>query len=202
MTNDKPPVAPVEGFYAMLRNGNVLGPVEASKHRPGEFTSQTVAFYWTSTGEWSSLDRENEFRKYDIITTISPEAMALAAGLVEPSKPQTTMHYFDKPLTLSANDYTIMPTKLAEALNSLVPLADAVLDHADAHCRAFPIATAPKSSVALFHGFGWVKEDYTDENGVPWHYKDATHWSPVPKLELPAVFTQLGQALEKIKGAG
>jgi hypothetical protein len=106
------------------------------------------------------------------------------------------------PVAPVEGDYTLMPTKLAEALTALVPLADAACDYADQHCRAFPIATAPKNSVALFYGFGWVKEDYTDENGVPWHYKDATHWSPVPKLELPEVFTQLGQALEKIKGAG
>jgi hypothetical protein len=39
---------------------------------------------------------------------------------VAPVEGRTTMQYFDKPLTLSANDYTIMPTKLAEALTALV----------------------------------------------------------------------------------
>jgi hypothetical protein len=53
------------------------------------------------------------------------------------------------PVAPKEGDYTLMPTKLAEALTALVPLADAACDYADSHCRAFPIATAPKEGVFL-----------------------------------------------------
>jgi len=197
MTNDtRPPVAPKEWHYAMLRNGEVVGPIklyDQSRYHPYSFTAHLPHMNWTAKGVSSWDDPQ-----YDIIATISPSQMQWAA-----SPPQITGR--EIMMLQDAAKAGVKASGIMERLarlEALIPLADAVLDHADQHCRAFPIATAPKSSVALFHGFGWVKEDYTDENGVPWHYKDATHWSPVPKLELPDVFTQLGQALEKIKGAG
>ena len=116
------------------------------------------------------------------------------------------------------NDYTIMPTKLAEALRALIPLADAVLDHADKHCRAFPIATAPHDREIQVYNVmtGWYKTTFQNEKGRNWPmhrwgdmdgpwYPVPTYWAePLPPPSnppLPAVFTQLGQALEKIKGA-
>ncbi|WP_313587783.1 hypothetical protein [Aquidulcibacter sp.] len=100
-------------------------------------------------------------------------------------------------------DFTLMPTKLAEALTALVPLAEAACDYADANCRAFPIATAPKDR--------WI--DVWDQQRKSWSSMyisgtsilnpTYTHWrEPTPpptNPPLPAVFTQLGQALEKIK---
>jgi hypothetical protein len=102
-------------------------------------------------------------------------------------------------------DYTIMPTKLAEALNALVPLADAVLDHADQHCRAFPIATALRDE--WFLAWDDIEGDWDQitRDGLIHPMRNYTHWRPLPpppsNPPLPAVFTELGQALEKIKGA-
>ena len=97
-------------------------------------------------------------------------------------------------------------------LEALIPLADAVLDHADKHCRAFPIATAPRdwTAVLLFNEhcstkiFAWSEEDqvWTDGDGIEHEESDFTSWAPIPSETLPEVFTQLGQALEKIKGGG
>jgi hypothetical protein len=93
-------------------------------------------------------------------------------------------------------------------LEALVPLADAVLDHADQHCRAFPIATAPTKG----RFSAW------DEKFKQWftiHNRDHlaevlertehkfTHWRPLSpppsNPPLPAVFVELGAALEKLK---
>jgi hypothetical protein len=106
------------------------------------------------------------------------------------------------------NDYTIMPTKLAEALRALIPLADAVLDHADSHCRAFPIATARKEGPFLI----WIDAEqewvYCSCLSELEHFQAFgnnayKHWAPLPpppsNPPLPDVFTQLGAALEKIK---
>ena len=100
-------------------------------------------------------------------------------------------------------DFTLMPTKLAEALTALISLADAACDYADQNCRAFPIATAPISR--------WIQ--VWDEPKKHWlamfilpdtkPHSDFTHWAeplPPPSTDpLPAVFTQLGQALERLK---
>ena len=132
------------------------------------------------------------------------------------------------PVAPVEGDYTIMPTKLAEALNALVPLADAVLDHADSHCRWFDISTAPKDGTMIQLGGGkffcearncdisepvsanWTPNYWlmggTEAGYACISYDDPTHWRPLPpppsNPPLPEVFTELGQALEKIKGAG
>ena len=107
------------------------------------------------------------------------------------------------PVATIEGDYTLLPTKLAEALTALIPLADAVLDHADSHCRAFPIATAPND--------GWIDVwcSKTEMWSPVFQYPScvlrdtATHWRPLPPPPstppLPAVFVELGQALEAIK---
>ncbi len=131
------------------------------------------------------------------------------------------------PVAPKEGDYTIMPTKLAEALTALVPLADAVCDYADQHCRWFDISTAPKDGTMIQLGGGkffceardcdisepvsasWTEDFWlmggTEGGYVCISYRDPTHWRPLPpppsNPPLPAVFTQLGQALEKIKGA-
>jgi hypothetical protein len=124
------------------------------------------------------------------------------------------------PVAPVEGDYTIMPTKLAEALTALVPLADAVLDHADKHCRWFDISTAPKeigveflASIEIGSAVSAWKETHIlclDEDGIDsdhhqgWCLDDYSHWAPLPppptNPPLPAVFVELGQALEKIKG--
>jgi len=115
-----------------------------------------------------------------------------------------------QPVAPVEGDYTIMPTKLAEALNALVPIADAVCDHADAICRAFPIATfpnlSPKSKIVDVwdnEAKRWVTMNLRSKSQLD---DDYTHWretAPPPTTPpLPAVFTELGAALEKIKGAG
>jgi hypothetical protein len=118
------------------------------------------------------------------------------------------------PVAPVEGDYTIMPTKLAEALNALVPLADAVCDYADSQCRWFDISTAPKdgSSVMLFpHFFVSFWDDEINGFGR-WNERDEeivlirqklTHWAPLPpppsNPPLPAVFVELGAALEGLK---
>jgi hypothetical protein len=109
------------------------------------------------------------------------------------------------PVAPVEGSYTLMPTKLAEVLTALVPLAAAVLDHADAHCRAFPIATAPASGEfeVWSEKYNWWDRMIRTDGYEMW--SGYTHWrtkSPPPSNPpLPAVFTELGQALEKIKGA-
>ncbi len=100
------------------------------------------------------------------------------------------------------NGYTIMPTKLAEALNALVPIADAVCDYADAICRAFPIETCKTPTYNLI----WDCEEEEWVKGRVYFLarpERYSHWTPLPpppsSPPLPEVFTQLGQALEKIK---
>jgi len=97
---------------------------------------------------------------------------------------------------------TIMPTKLAEALTALIPLADAACDYADQNCRAFPIATAPDNRDVFFWDSllkEWQEFTMLDLSLLPSSY---THWrEPLPpptNPPLPAVFTELGAALEKI----
>ncbi len=117
----------------------------------------------------------------------------------------------------------VVPTKLSEALTALVPLADAVLDHADKHCRWFDISTAPKDGTNIILGNEvtvavgkWARDDWRamyfvregtgDFQAGAGLLNEPTHWRPLPpppsNPPLPAVFTQLGQALEKTKGAG
>jgi hypothetical protein len=123
-----------------------------------------------------------------------------------------------RPVAPVEGDYTIMPTKLAEALNALVPLADAACDYADQHCRAFPIATAPRDGATIevwndvvgrwfkvkfeTRRQCWVNIMVSFDNDM--HDDGAiTHWRPLSpppsNPPLPAVFVELGQALEKIK---
>jgi hypothetical protein len=195
MTNDTPPpVAPKEGFYAMLRNGEVVGPLCPYKKQPYLFTARLPHMSWTAEGvsDWDDSD-------FDIIATISPEVMMMAAKITSPFTSETEAMLFRKQAEENAR------------LEALIPLADAVLDHADAHCRWFDISTAPKLDRVFVSGiqpahktvalYRWVHEDCTDPNGKPIEYPDADMWRPLPPSNppLPAVFTELGAALEKIK---
>jgi hypothetical protein len=99
--------------------------------------------------------------------------------------------------------------KHRDSLAELIPLLDAVLDHADAHCRAFPIATAPQDKRF------WVWNDTTKDWYEVSGYDELlfiinrseglvyTHWRPDPpppsNPPLPAVFIELGAALERLK---
>ena len=76
MTNP-PPVAPVEGHYALLRNGVVVGPL-AKEWPQDELTSFSIAWEhleWKQDGTGHGM-----LPAWDIIATISPEAMKLAAN--------------------------------------------------------------------------------------------------------------------------
>ena len=90
-------------------------------------------------------------------------------------------------------------TNLAE----LISLADAVCDYGDSHCRAFPIATAPNNRDVFFWDSllkEWQEFTMLDLSLLPASY---THWrEPLPPPSnppLPAVFTELGAALERLK---
>jgi hypothetical protein len=164
----------------MLRNGIFVPAVTI--YIPGEdqYSSEAFAIFCT----WDGKGRSSLVSEYDIIATISPEAMALA---IHPDMDGAV-----------------------KAIESLVKLADAVLDHADAHCRAFPIATAPDTGSFQV----WDDDEkewkpftcYRSQNGTQAAWSRwITHWTPLPpppsNPPLPAVFVELGAALEKIKGA-
>jgi len=192
MNIDKQPVAPVEGHYAMLRNNSVCGPLEKSSIE-GRFSCKVgyEVDEWLPTGEFYG-----RACGLDIIATISPKAMALAAD-----------SSFDR-LIQKADEMATASKNLAEYANSLhelIPLADAVLDHADSHCRAFPIETAPRDE--WFLAWDEIEGDWDEitRNGLIHPMRNYTHWRPLPpppsNPPLPAVFLDLGAALERLKEA-
>lgn len=77
--NNPPPVAPVEGHYALLRNGEAVGPINKYAKQPYLFTARLPHMSWRADGvsDWDDSD-------YDIIATISPADMqAVASGELE-----------------------------------------------------------------------------------------------------------------------
>jgi len=97
---------------------------------------------------------------------------------------------------------------LRTELEAFIKLADAACNYADQHCRAFPIATARKKGPFLV----WIDAEqewvYCSCLSELEHFQafgnnTYKHWAPLPpppsNPPLPDVFTQLGQALEKIK---
>ena len=92
--------------------------------------------------------------------------------------------------------------KHRDSLAELIALADAVLDHADAHCRAFPIETCKTPTYNLI----WDCEEEEWVKGRVYFLarpERYSHWTPLPpppsNPPLPAVFTELGAALERLK---
>jgi hypothetical protein len=90
-----------------------------------------------------------------------------------------------------------------ELIKSLISAADEALNYADSHCRAFPIATAPTDREVLFwsgRSKEWQEFEMRVIADLPASY---THWRepfpPPTNPPLPAVFVELGLALEKIK---
>jgi len=198
MTNDtRPPVAPVEGHYAMLRNGMISRPQMSEWPEDPVYLDAYLEIYWDKDGKAQPATKaESDVRhapKYDIIATISPSTMAVAAAMKPPIG--------DPVIKLGANRL--------EAYKALIPLADAACDYADSHCRAFPIATAPRE------GYFFVWNDVTKDWYGGYNYEEMlfiineshgtiyTHWMPTPPPPstppLPAVFVELGAALEKLK---
>jgi hypothetical protein len=75
------PVAPVSGHYARMRDGAVVGPI---RNASAWYTNSTdkwgcwhTDFLWDNTGRLSGKAYDPDL---DIIATISPEAMKLAAN--------------------------------------------------------------------------------------------------------------------------
>jgi hypothetical protein len=194
MTDTRPPVAPVEGHYAMLRNGQIvrnLTAMEAYVYEAYFCDEFKGSHIFDKQGRCWSSDGIR-FDRLDIIATISPEAMALAAD------PQKT-----KPVVTLDADMAFGMIDRHTRLEALIPLADAACDYADQHCRAFPIATAPTDRKVEFWNSArgcWEAFVWRDLNILSEKY---THWrEPTPPPSnppLPAVFVELGQALEKIK---
>lgn len=209
MTNDtRPPVAPVEGHYAMLRNGMIARPIIDDHAWLRQGLKQNVDPYlelvWFDDGRCHPSSGLEEFTdEYDIIATISPHVMVLVA-----EKSTYGAILFD------------LRNRLAR-LEALIPLADAACDYADQNCRWFDISTAPKDEGVSFLVSIEIRNPSTiwrevhvvhlNEGGdihtdchQGWALNDYTHWAPLPpppaNPPLPAVFADLGAALEKIKG--
>jgi hypothetical protein len=180
-TDTRQTVKPVVGHHAELRNGIIVPNIRID---PPDIRYWSEAFVTVCT--WDENGKSSElWSDLDIIATISPQAMALAAYPV-----QAVVRHTDR----------------FASLETLIPLADAVLDHADSHCRAFPIATAPNDRKVMFWNnvqSCWEYFAWPDINILSEKY---THWrEPLPPPSnppLPAVFVELGAALEKIKGEG
>jgi hypothetical protein len=254
MTNDTPPVAPVEGHYAMLRNGEARGPIIRDRN---VHTGNDFFICPADNVSWNPIGDSDCGEAFDIIATISPEAMAEAVALSQqPSQEELSkgrvvsrfewgetvgnpdallaemssllhatflnnlLRHTDVPhenrmlIQSQMDDFALQLAqpfidRLAH-LEALVPLADAVLDHADAHCRAFPIETAPKEGPFLI----WIDAEqewvYCSCLSELEHFQAFgnnayKHWAPLPppptNPPLPAAFVELGQALEKLKDA-
>jgi hypothetical protein len=210
MTNDKPPVAPVEGFYAMLRNGMVVGPLFKAYPEDMLMTYELSCevMEWKPDGTGHGMRPE-----YDIIATISPADLALAIEIgkmpaVDVSKALAADPIKQKSLEsrlARMTDIQKRTHKRSKKLEALTPLADAVCDYADANCRAFPIATAPRDE--WFLAWDDIEGDWDEitRDGLIHPMRNYTHWRPLPpppsNPPLPAVFVELGAALEKLKGA-
>lgn len=81
MTTNPPPVAPVEGHYARMRDGAVVGPI---RNGSTWYTISTdkwgcwhTDFLWDDSGRLAGKAYDPNL---DIIATISPEAMKLATN--------------------------------------------------------------------------------------------------------------------------
>jgi hypothetical protein len=80
---DQPPVEAIKGHYARLRNGMVIGPLQAYWYVMSSFC------LWGDPTDRDTLDFHPDGRNtrddaFDIIATISPQAMqALASGELE-----------------------------------------------------------------------------------------------------------------------
>jgi hypothetical protein len=201
MTNDtRPTVPPISGHYAMLRNGEI-----SLNHIPYFRKNSPCAWECPTSGaKWLADGKSYNGRHLDIIATISPSMMKWAADL--------------KAL---AQMITEEVRKIMEPFAPLIAAADAACDYADQHCRWFDISTVPMNGGSqakfwIFYTFGHSEEAWSyankiwvaDQDGCDCQVllSDLTHWRPLPpppsNPPLPAVFTELGAALEKIKGAG
>ena len=80
MTNP-PPVKPVEGHYALLRGDAVVGPIRNASVWHANSTDKWGCWYtdflWDDAGYQTGKPSDSDL---DIIATISPEAMKLAAN--------------------------------------------------------------------------------------------------------------------------
>jgi hypothetical protein len=211
MTDTRDPVAPVEGFYAMLRNGMVARPVLDDWPENPPYFDAFHEIYWERDGRAQPATKSDlDVRSaplYDIIATISPEAMNEAVALSQ----QPSQEELSKGRVVSRFEWSDS--------DDLIKLASAVLDHADQHCRWFDISTAPKeigveflASIEIGNSVSAWKETHIlclDEDGINsdhhqgWELDDYSYWAPLPpppsNPPLPAVFVELGQALERLK---
>jgi len=240
MTNDKPimtpdtrpTVSPIEGHYAMLRNGMIarnLTAMEAYVYEAYFCDEFKGSHIFDKQGRCWSSDGIR-FDRLDIIATISPANMqAITNGEYQSIKDELAR--LKKAIRLKGGDEH-MPTmdayqaadkaawKHLDDLKALIPLADAACDYADANCRWFDISTAPDEEGLSFLVSIEIRNPSTiwrevhvvhlNEDGEihtdchqGWSLGDYTHWAPLPPLPLnppsPAVFVELGAALERLK---
>ena len=82
MTNP-PPVKPVKGHYALLRNGDVMGPFKTTNQGFWIGVISDINIFWKPDGTAYGSDNHNNRmlkQQYDIIATISPADMQAAAS--------------------------------------------------------------------------------------------------------------------------
>lgn len=194
MTNP-PPVAPVEGHYAMLRNGMVARPILDDWPENPPYFDAYLEIYWYRDGTAQpATSADLDVRSaplYDIIATISPADMqSVADGELE---------------------------RLRAERADLIAACDEALNWADANARWFDISTAPRGQWLLTYrtgdkratmaqlGFGdeWISP--SGHTTVTSHaYLPPTHWRPLPpppsNPPLPAPLETLGAVLRRVKG--
>lgn len=201
MTNDtRPTVPPISGHYAMLRNGNVFRHFSPCEYNPEIYrTPMVYNSFWDLNGRAFVEHRPNKKEPWphaDIIATISPESMlATANGSLEILEAELGQCRQDN------GDWTYENQLLKAKVAELIKLASAACDYADSHCRAFPIATAPRDGWFLAWDSVEKEWDEITADGLDHPKCNYTQWRPLPPTNppLPAVFVELGHALEKIK---
>jgi hypothetical protein len=193
MTNNpdtRPCVPPVEGHFAMLRNGSIV--------RPSDIVASGIV-QWNLDGSWSDC----ECHPLDIVSTISPEAMAFAAD----------PHLFE--MIASADKMATACDAVCDKAENLMIKAQAVLDYAEANLRARTIEAPPrdrrfflalvKDDEERYAGRTFVSrmlgvDDIALFPGWGSSTKNLSKWAPLipPSDELPAPFKELGESLGKL----
>ena len=132
-----PPVAPVEGHYARMRDGAVVGPL-AKEWSQDELTSFSIAWEhleWKQDGTGHGM-----LPAWDIIATISPANMqAVASGELEELK--AGVKQLERQLDLKQDAFFALEAEL-ERLRAALKAAEDKQCASCRHCDSFGLSAA------------------------------------------------------------